>query len=150
MLIKLAEYEDLEAILKIQYLAFQKEAEEYDDFEIEPLKQTCDDLKKEFQSYTFLKAIDDSGCIIGSTRGSVKGNTSYIGKTFVHPTYQGKGIGTQLILMLESLNVASRYEINASVRCPQNIKLYESLGYKRFKEIQTENNGFVYLEKESV
>lgn len=147
MLIKPAEYEDLKQILEIQYLAFQKEAEEYNDFEIEPLQQTLSELENEFQRFTFLKAIDDSGHIIGSTRGYIKENTSYIGKTFVHPDYQGQGIGTQLINTLESINSAPRYEINASIRCPQNIKLYEHLGFKRFKEIQTENNGFVYLEK---
>lgn len=144
MHIKPAEYEDLERILEIQYLAFQKEAEEYNDFEIEPLQQTLSDLENEFYRFTFLKAIDDSGCIIGSTRGYIKENTSYIGKTFVHPDYQGQGIGTQLIHTLEQINSAPRYEINASIRCPQNIKLYEHLGFKRFKEIQTENNGFVY------
>jgi len=60
---------------------------------------------------------------------------------------QGKGIGTQLIRALEFINKAPRYEINASIRCPKNISLYEYLGFIRFRETKTENNGFVYLEK---
>lgn len=78
---------------------------------------------------------------------SIKDGTSYIGKTLVHPDYQGKGIGTKMIGMLELINKAPRYEINTSIRCPQNIMLYERLGYVRFKETKTENNGFIYLEK---
>ena len=94
-----------------------------------------------------LKAVDDNGNIIGSTRGYIKDDTSYIGKTFVKPEYQGKGIGTKLINTLEKIHVAPRYEINASIRCPQNIRLYEKLGYVKFKEVHTLNNGFVYLQK---
>lgn len=114
------------------------------------MQQAIEDLEKEFQSFTYLKAIDDNGLIIGSTRGHIEGNTSYIGKTFVYPDYQGKGIGTKMIRMLEEINKAPRYEINASIRCPQNIRLYVRLGYVRFKETKTENNGFVYLEKYSI
>lgn len=139
--------EDLPEILKIQHMAFQKEAEDFQDFNIEPLTQTLDVLENEYRTFTFLKAVNSDGNIIGSVRGYIKDGTSYIGKTFVHPDYQGKGIGTQMIKTLEKMNVAPRYEINASIRCPQNIRLYESLGFTRFKETKTENNGFVYLEK---
>ena len=52
-----------------------------------------------------------------------------------------------MIRTLEQMNIAPRYEINASIRCPKNIRLYEKLGYVRFKETRTGNNGFVYLEK---
>ncbi|HKM03848.1 MAG TPA: GNAT family N-acetyltransferase [Lachnospiraceae bacterium] len=147
ILIKLAEKEDLQAILEIQYLAFQKEAKKFNDYNIEPLQQTIASLEEEFKIFTFLKALDEHGKIIGSTRGYVKENTSYIGKTVVHPNFQGHGIGSKLITELEKLNPAHRNEINASIRCPQNIRLYEQLNFKRFKEIKTENNGFVYLEK---
>lgn len=147
MLIEKADKKDLPKILEIQYMAFRKEAEEFNDFEIEPLKQTVEALEEEFQKFTFLKAVDENGNIIGSTRGYIENKTSYVGKTFVHPDFQGKGIGTQLIGTLESINKAPRYEINASIRCPQNISLYERLGFVRFREIMTENNGFVYLEK---
>jgi GNAT superfamily N-acetyltransferase len=145
--IKIAKREDLQAILELQYLAFQKEAIEYSDFTIEPLKQTVAGIEDEFQSFTFLKALDESGVIIGSARGCVKLGTSHINKILVHPDFQGKGIGSKLIAELESINPAPRYEISASTRCPRNIRLYEHLGYVKFKETKTVNNGFVYLEK---
>lgn len=145
-----ADKTDLEEILKVQYAAFQREAEEYHDYNIEPLTQTVPVLEKEYETFTFLKMVNEEGRIIGSIRGHVENGTSYIGKTFIHPDYQGKGLGTRLIRTLEQKNTAPRYEINASIRCPQNIRLYERLGYTRFKETKTENNGFVYLEKFSV
>ena len=142
-----AEKQELKTILDIQRLAFQREAEEYNDFLIEPLTQSLEEVEKEFEYMIFLKAIDENGKIIGSTRGFIENGTSYIRTTSVHPDYQGIGIGSKLIQALEEVNLASRYEISASIRCPQNIKLYEKLGFVRFKEIKTENNGFIYLEK---
>lgn len=138
---------DLVKILEVQYKAFRKEAEEFNDFNIDPMTQTLEDMEEEYKTFTYLKAIDENGLIIGSIRGYVKNGTSYVGRTLVHPDYQGQGIGTAMIKKLEQINSASRYEINSSIHCPQNIRLYENLGFKKFKEIKTENNGFVYLEK---
>lgn len=147
MIIEKAVREDLPAILQLQQLAFSREAEEYGDFEMKPLKQTVDDLDEEFNRSVFLKAVDDDGRIIGSTRGYIENGTSYIGMTFVHPNCQGRGIGTILIRTLEAMNPSRRYEINASTRCPQNIRLYEQLGYVKFRESFKANKAFVYLEK---
>lgn len=141
------EEKDLEEILQVQYLAFTREAETFNDFNIEPMTQTIAALKEEYEKYTFLKVVDVTGKIVGSIRGYIENDTSYIGKTLVHPEYQGQGIGTKMIRKLEEINRALRYEINASIRCPENVRLYERLGYVKFKEIRTENNGFVYLEK---
>ena len=142
-----ADKKDLEEILQVQYAAFRKEAEDFNDFGIEPMTQTVAILGEEYNTCTFLKVLNDEGKIIASIRGHIENGTSYIGKTFVHPDYQGKGIGTKMIQTLAQINTAPRYEINESIRCPQNIRLYEKLGYVRFKETRTENNGFVYLEK---
>jgi hypothetical protein len=92
MIIEKADKKDLPKILEIQYMAFRKEAEDFNDFEIDPLKQTVDLLEEEFQKFTFLKAVDENENIIGSSRGYIENGTSYIGKTFVHPDFQGKGM----------------------------------------------------------
>lgn len=47
-----AEKIDLEEILKVQHAAFKREAEEFNDFNIEPMTQTIDILEKEYQTYT--------------------------------------------------------------------------------------------------
>lgn len=147
MIIEKASGEDLPSILELQHLAFAQEAESFADYEMLPLKQTVNDLNEEFHVKIFLKALDENGIIIGSTRGYLENGTCYIGMTFVHPDYQGQGVGTRLIRTLETMNQAPRYEIKASIRCPQNIHLYEHLGFVQFRETHTGNKGFVFLEK---
>ncbi len=63
ILIKKAQKEDLEEILKLQYLAYQSEAKLFGDIDIPPLKQTIEEVYDEFQKGTVLKAVDDRGVI---------------------------------------------------------------------------------------
>ena len=44
-----ADKKDLEEILQVQYAAFRKEAEDFNDFEIEPMTQTVAILEKELE-----------------------------------------------------------------------------------------------------
>ena len=140
--------DDLRTILNLQYLAYQSEARLLDDFEIPPLKQTYDEVEGEHAKGLFLKAVDENGEIIGSVRAYADGGTSYIGKLIVHPERQGQGIGTKLLLAVELECPAARYELFTSDRSVRNIRLYERLGYVRFREEKISGDlTFVYLEK---
>ena len=83
-----ADLADMEAILQLQYTAYQSEAEINNNYEIQPLKQTLDELYDEFNKGIILKAVLD-GKIIGSVRAYADGDTVYIGKLIVHPDHQG-------------------------------------------------------------
>lgn len=48
MIIKKAELKDLQEILNLQYLAYQSEAELFNDHDIPPLKQTLEDVLAEY------------------------------------------------------------------------------------------------------
>ncbi len=147
-MIKKAQKEDLEEILKLQYLAYQSEAKLFGNMDIPPLKQTIEEVYDEFQKGTILKAVDDGGSIIGSVRAYEDGGTVYIGKLMMHPSKQGQGIGTQLLLEMEKQFPDQRYELFTSTRSEKNIALYQKLGYKIFDEEQvTEELRFVYMEK---
>ena len=148
ILIKKAQKEDLEEILKLQYLAYQSEAKLFGNMDIPHLKQTIEEVYDEFQKGTILKAVDDGGSIIGSVRAYEDGGTVYIGKLMMHPSKQGQGIGTQLLLEMEKQFPDQRYELFTSTRSEKNIALYQKLGYKIFDEEQvTEELRFVYMEK---
>ena len=148
ILIKKAQKEDLEEILKLQYLAYQSEAKLFGNMDIPPLKQTIEEVYDEFQKGAILKAVGDGGVIIGSVRAFCDSGTVYIGKLMVHPSKQGQGIGTQLLLEMEKQYPSQRYELFTSTRSEKNIALYQKLGYKIFDEEQvTEELRFVYMEK---
>jgi ribosomal protein S18 acetylase RimI-like enzyme len=139
---------DLDKILKLQYLAYQTEAELLEDYSIPPLTQTIEDVKKEYKKGIFLKAVDKDGKIVGSVRAFVDKSTSYIGKLIVHPDLQGQGIGSNLLLQIEKECNTARFELFTSTLSLKNIALYERLGYQKFKELPyTADLTFVYLEK---
>ncbi len=143
-----ADFSDLEQILQLQYLAYQSEAILNNNFSIPPLMQKLEDLQKEYQNGIILKAIDEEDDIIGSVRGYTIENTLFIGKLIVHPEHQRKGIGTRLLQSIEDRYPKHRYELFTSNKSDRNIKLYEHLGYKRYKEqnISPELT-LIYLEK---
>lgn len=148
MYISKVDFIDLEQILKLQYLAYQSEAKLHNNYSIPPLMQTLEDVQKEFQDGIILKATDDTGVIVGSVRGYTKDNTLYIGKLIVHPEYQGRGISTKLMQMIESEYPSHRYELFTSDKSVKNLAIYEHLGYSRFKEISvTPELKLIYLEK---
>ena len=81
-------------------------------------------------------------------RGRVDAGTTYVGKLIVHPQCQGRGLGTRLLLAIEQHCATERYEIFTSTRSLHNLRLYERLGYKKFREKQiTDELTFAYLEK---
>lgn len=60
-MIKRAEYNDLQEILALQYLAYQSEAELFGSKDIPPLKQTLDEVIEEFNNGIILKLTDENG-----------------------------------------------------------------------------------------
>ncbi|MDR2559059.1 MAG: GNAT family N-acetyltransferase [Oscillospiraceae bacterium] len=149
MTITKAESADLREILDLQYLAYQSEAELLNDFSIPPLMQTIDEVREEYAKGIFLKAIeDDNNNIIGSVRAYQENGTAYIGKLIVRPDKQSQGIGTKLISAVEREYPGTRYEIFTSDKSIRTIRLYEHLGYVRFKEQKiSEKLNLIFLEK---
>ena len=148
MIIEQVEIEDLREILELQKLAFKSQAEIYGDYSIPPLIQTLEEIKQDFQNQTYFKAIKNEK-IIGSVRGYEDNNTCYIGRLIIHPDYQNKGYGTELMQKIESFfSKLERFEIFTGHKDEKNLYLYQKLGYKRFKiEKINKNLSFVYLEK---
>lgn len=148
MLIVKADEADLKSILELQYLAYQSEAKLLNNFSIPPLKQTFEEVELQYKRGSFLKAIDENNVIIGSVRAYINNDTSFIEKLIVLPDKQRQGIGTKLLLKIEKECPAARYELFTSDKSVNNIKLYERLGYVRFREKKiNENLTFIYLEK---
>ncbi len=147
MKIQMANISDAKEILSLQKLAYKSEAKLHDDFQIPPLIETLDELKDKFQTHVFLKATDE-GKIIGSVRVLQKENTGYVGRLMVHPDFQNRGIATKLLLEIEKCFSCVRFELFTGNKSLKTIRLYEKLGYVRFKEeTPVDNVTLVFLEK---
>ena len=148
MVILRAEFKDLQEILELQYLAYQSEAKLVGDSCIPPLIQTLENVECEFADGIIFKAIEDSDNIIGSVRAFKQDGTVHIGKLIVHPAFQGKGIGTALLTEVEKAYHGCRYELFTSNKSMKNLRLYERLGYSRFKTQEIKPGlTMIFLEK---
>lgn len=143
-----ADQEDAQFILDIQKVAYLSEAKTYNNFQIEPLTESLYQMKEDFQKKIFLKAILN-GEIVGSVRGYEGENTCYVERLMTHPDYQKRGIGKNIMIELEKyFPSCKRFQLYTGSLSLGNIRLYESLGYKKYKiEIIRENIEFVFLEK---
>jgi len=143
-----ADIDDAKEILDLQKLAYQSEAEIYHDYTIPPLTQTLEEMRKDFEKQVFLKASID-GRIIGSVRAHLKEGTCFIGRLIVHPEFQKRGIGTQLMHEIEKYySKTLRFELFTGHKSDRNIYLYQKLGYQVFKaETVTKDLQLLYMEK---
>ncbi|MFH1777225.1 MAG: GNAT family N-acetyltransferase [Candidatus Omnitrophota bacterium] len=139
---------DAEEILKLQKLAYQIEAERYNDYNIPPLKQTIAEIREQFKTNIFLKAVSE-GQIIGTVRAHEENGTCYVSKLAVFPDKQNQGIGTALIKEIEKRFTPKRFELFVGSKSDNNIHLYQKLGYNIYKigDYECGHIKILYMEK---
>ncbi|WP_062215462.1 GNAT family N-acetyltransferase [Streptomyces sp. NBRC 109706] len=144
--------QDVEQILKLQYLCYQSEAELYGDYTIAPLTQTLAELRAEAADTCVLVArLGDE--VVGSVRGGVGADgTADIGRLIVHPRMQRHGLGGRLLAAIEQRlaaeRAAARYRLFTGHRSAGNLRLYRRLGYAQVGTEQVSRHlSLVTLEK---
>lgn len=148
VIIQPAQPDDAAEILALQKLAYQSEAAIYSDFSIPPLTQTLDEMRADLALQTCLKATVE-GHIVGSVRAYAVEGTCFVGRLIVHPAFQDRGIGTQLMHEVEcAFPRVARFELFTGHRSERNLYLYRKLGYQPFKQERVSDAlNIVYLEK---
>ena len=147
MMITYADINDAQEILDLQKLAYQMEAERYNDYSLPPLTQTLQGIQNDFARMTVLKAELDEK-IVGSVRAYAEKGTCYIGRLIVHPNYMGQGIGTHLMHKIESeFKGARRFELFTGHQTAGALHIYFKMGYKEFKQKVLDTHTLVFLEK---
>ena len=122
-------FEDAPAILALQRLAFESEAQLYNDWTIPPLTQTLESLQAEFQSSTVLKA-SRLGQIVGSVRVTNRLGVCSLSRLVVSPHFQRKGLGSALLNAAEAIDSsATRFELSTGSKSAASIRLYQRHGY---------------------
>jgi ribosomal protein S18 acetylase RimI-like enzyme len=149
MVIEKAKVEDLNEILELQKLAFLAEAHIYNNHHLPPLEQTIENIREEINEKIFLKACENNK-IIGSVRASISdANTCYVGRLVVHPEFQNRGVGGQLMKEIEKyFPAAKRFELFTGNKSKKNIYLYKKMGYQIIREVDSDMEiKLVYMEK---
>jgi ribosomal protein S18 acetylase RimI-like enzyme len=144
-----ATIDDAAAILALQKLAYQSEAERYGDYSIPPLLQTLEEMRQDLRSQVVVKAMDDGGAIVASARAYEENGTAYIGRVIVHPRLQGQGIGKRVMAAIEAqFPNTTRFELFTGHLSERNLHFYHGLGYKDLRTVAvTPSLSFVYFEK---
>ena len=150
MEILLAELQDCEKIIQLQKLAYESEAQLYNDWTLPPLLQTADSLRQELETSLILKAVEGNK-IVGSVRAKLVEDTCHIGRLIVHPNFQGKGIGSTLLQHIEKrFSHAAEFELFTGSKSENNIRFYLRNDYKISRtQNLTENTSLVYLVKKN-
>ena len=141
---------DAPEILALQKIVYQHEAEIYDDWSLTPLKQTLADMRVDFESKTFIKAVV-GGKIVGSVRGyMVEGATAHVSRLIVHPYFWQRGIGTKLVQEIEGrFPDARRFETFTGQKSRHTMEPYQRLGYAPIRQEKvSEHRDRVYFAKE--
>lgn len=164
---------DAGEILALQKIAYRSEVELYGENALPAMLQTIEELEGEFDRrperesqvlgargtqadpaadpdhVIFIKAVIN-GKIVGAVRGYAVAETAHLGRIIVHPYFQGRGIGRRLTAEIEAcFPKVRRYEIFCGQRSERNLRVFEKLGYHRFKtEVFTPAITWVYLQKE--
>jgi len=148
MKIEKAEVVDLWKILNLQKLSFKSEAELYNDYNIDPLKQTIEEIKEEYKKKIFLKASLGEE-LVGTVRLECKGDVCHIQKLAVHPDFQNQKIGTALMREAEKyFPQAKVFELYTGHKSDKNLKFYKKLGYEVFKvEVVKDHMHFMFFRK---
>lgn len=147
MKIEKATQKDLSEILKAQYDAFLIEGINSNDFNIQPLKQSIQEITDEFNNGIILKAVLDNK-IIGSVRAKQINNIVYIGKLFILEEYQGRGYAKELMHAIENKFDNCEFQLFTNFFNNKNVTLYKKLGYIEFKkEKASPKITFIYFKK---
>jgi ribosomal protein S18 acetylase RimI-like enzyme len=139
---------DAERILALRKLAFQSQAELYEDFNLPPLLQTLEEMQAEFETHIVLKATRED-VIIGSVHGIMADGVCQVGRLVIEPDLQGQGIGRLLLQEIERAFPAARaFQLFTGHRSEPGLHLYRRLGYEEYRsEIVSDLLTLVFLEK---
>lgn len=137
----LQDKETAEKVLELQAVSYKIEAQIIDFYDIPPLKDTIDNLRKSGE--IFYGYFEDEA-LAGIISYKVIGNTLDIHRVAVHPSFFRMGIAQKMVNFIEGAEAG----INKVVVCTGKenkpaVNLYLKNGYKKTEDIEIGRN--IYL-----
>ena len=128
--------QDAPALLAMQRIAFEPEAQACQDRDIPPLQETVDTVREHIRTATVLKAVDGER-LLGAIRGIPSGDTCLVRVLAVAPEAQGRGLGGRLLRAIEDAHPrAARFELTTNMIMARNVRFYLGHGYELVEQIQ--------------
>lgn len=148
---KVTEKADLPIIFKVQKDSFMSEAIKYNDMLMLPMTETIEQVEEAFDTGTiFFKHVEEDN-IVGSVRAKLENEICMIGRLFVKPGYQNRGIGKTLLLELESYfkNESKVFKLSTGEKSDYALKIYYKFGYKICGQQNINDYTIYHMEKEN-
>lgn len=144
-----AEITDIPKLYQLQLIAFESEAEMIGSRDVPALQETEEENRRDFENWNTLKMENDERKIIGSIRYKQSDGYIDVGRLMIHPDYRHRGLAQILLLEVDYLCPKEIKELYTCTKSWSNIKLYEKMGYKPYKE-HTDASGlsFVHMRKQ--
>lgn len=143
-----AEKKDMPELYQLQLLAFESEAEMIGSRDVPALMEKESDFFIDFYNWHTLKLENNSGKIIGAIRYRKNGEVIEIGRLMVHPDYRHNGFAQELLGKVDKLCFGETKELYTCTKSWSNIRLYEKMGYRAYKECKGEKGlSFLYMRK---
>ncbi|MEC2158817.1 GNAT family N-acetyltransferase [Virgibacillus halodenitrificans] len=143
---------DAEAIFDIQVKAFTPLLEKYNDYDVNPAKETIDRVVERINRPNggFYKILVGSE-IVGAMCIFWEENVRFwISPMFILPSYQGKGIAQKAMILMEKMfPEATSWELSTILEEARNCYLYEKMGYSQtgVRRIINDNTTLVFYKK---
>ncbi|MGY0691514.1 GNAT family N-acetyltransferase [Virgibacillus sp. FSP13] len=129
-----AKENDAESIFDIQVKAFTPLLKKYNDYDVNPANETIDRVVQRINRSNggFYKILADDE-IVGAICIFWKEDVQFwISPMFILPSYQGKGIAQQAIILIEKMfPEATSWELATILEEARNCYLYEKMGYSK-------------------
>ncbi len=143
-----AETKDISALYQLQLIAFESEAEMIGSRDVPALLETQEEHYADFANWQTLKLVDENNEIIGAIRYKRSGKIIEVGRLMTHPDYRRQGFAQMLLREVDKLCPGEVKELYTCIKSWTNIRLYEHMGYKSYKEhCEASGLSFVYMRK---
>lgn len=148
--IRTAGPDDMDAVARVQYQAFNRVASQFDipPSELPPLTESPDQLTSLCEQGTVFLVAESAGEVVGSVRATPREDCIEIGRLVVADGRVREGIGTALMDSIEAaFPPGTRFELFTGAEAHGPLELYAKRGYRFLRLDASGPVELVWLEK---